>query len=79
MHGGFFIRGKNWFEKLKKQKMALWLLEEGKISTLYEGKEKILLLQEKGPTQDAFTLKKRFPKPNSETFNLTTHTSLGAD
>lgn len=52
-----------WFESLKEMHMVLWWVPVGHIPTEQEAIEKLVLLQENGPTVEAFTFKQPFPIP----------------
>lgn len=53
-----------WFKKMPTAHQALWWIPTGKIPTVDEGKEKLRLLEENGPTEMAFTFGKTFPSPS---------------
>ena len=59
-HIDFFRRKKEWFEPHSKANVALWRIEKGNIPTHEEGKEKLDLIDAKGPSQEAFNFKSRF-------------------
>lgn len=52
-----------WFDKLGAMHQALWWVPKGHIPTTQEAKDKLEILRENGPTQEAFTFGKSFPKP----------------
>jgi hypothetical protein len=52
-----------WFNKMGKAHQALWWIPVGHIPTEEEGKEKLAQIREHGPTRDAFTFGRSFPKP----------------
>lgn len=68
-HIEVFRRKGEWFESKKGSHLALWWIKAGDIPTLEEAKEKLSLLNLKGPSQEAFTFKNPFPTP--EINNLT--------
>lgn len=43
--------------------LALWWIPEGTVPTVDDAKRKLALITEKGPTKEAFSLKKRFAAP----------------
>lgn len=43
--------------------LALWWIPEGTLPTIDDAKRKLASVMENGPTQEAFSLKKRFPSP----------------
>jgi len=49
-----------WFNKIANAHQALWWVPVGHIPTINEGKEKLELLQLKGPSKEAFTFSKPF-------------------
>jgi len=51
----------NWFNKLKKNHLALWWIPCGSIPTLDEAKDRLVLLDQHGPTTMAFTVANNFP------------------
>ena len=63
-HSGFIRRKKEWFEKFGKAYFALWWIPAGEIPTIQQCISRLALLQEYGPSEDAFTFKHAFPPPN---------------
>ena len=53
-----------WFEPLKEMHMVLWWIPVGHIPTEQEAIERLEMLKEKGPTEEAFTFKQNFPMPS---------------
>lgn len=51
---------RKWFEKAPGAFMALWWLPAGRLPTIEEGLARIDLLDQKGPTVEAFTFKTPF-------------------
>lgn len=49
-----------WFNKMLKAHQALWWIPAGHIPTVDEGKEKLRVLQENGPSDKAFTFARSF-------------------
>jgi hypothetical protein len=49
-----------WFDKLTSVHQTLWYIPAGTIPSIEEGREKLRILQEKGPTIEAFTFAKVF-------------------
>lgn len=49
-----------WFNKITNAHQALWWVPVGHIPSVEEGKEKLNLLQLKGPSKEAFTFSKPF-------------------
>ena len=52
-----------WFEKLGTLHQVLWWIPERHIPTMEEGKEKLELIREHGPSRQAFNFGKPFPHP----------------
>jgi len=52
-----------WFDKMGAMHQALWWIPAGHIPNTQEAKDKLELLREKGPSQEAFTFGKPFQKP----------------
>ncbi len=53
-----------WFNKMKPVHQVLWWIPAGHLPSLGEGKERLAMLQERGPSRDAFTFAKPFPQPS---------------
>ena len=62
-HAEIMSRRKQWFSLMNQAYNVLWWVPQGHRPTLVEAKLKLDLLKEKGPTPNAFTFKKAFPKP----------------
>jgi len=62
-HVQFMRRRREWFEHMDLY-MVLWWVPAGHRPTIEEAKEKLALLEAKGPTPDAFTFKVPFPAPD---------------
>ena len=54
-----------WFNKIDSMHQALWWVPKGHIPTTQEAKNKLELLKELGPSQEAFTFGRNFPKPSN--------------
>jgi hypothetical protein len=63
VHGRFFARREAWFEKPEKAHLALWWLPVGQLPTVEEAKRRLALLDERGPTAEAFSFRQPFPSP----------------
>ena len=63
-HVKVFANRGQWFEKLDTPQLACWWLPAGELPTLEEGRRRLALLGERGPTAEAFTIKQRFPPPS---------------
>ena len=64
-HKEIMSRRKEWFHRMKEAYSVLWWVPEGHRPTVAEAKAKLTLLRENGPSEDAFTFKKPFPKPST--------------
>ncbi len=53
-------RRTQWFEKPVKSPFVLWWIEPGHVPSIEEGKERLELLWERGPSPDAFTFSRQF-------------------
>ena len=62
-HTQIMRRRKEWFHKMREAYSVLWWVPAGYRPTVSEAELKLRLLREKGPTSEAFTFKKPFPKP----------------
>lgn len=65
-HFEVFRRRREWTEHMDRAYLALWWIPAGTIPTVEEGKRRLDLLIERGPTPQAFTFKRTFPAPASE-------------
>ena len=52
-----------WFNKLETMHQTLWWVPKGHIPTTQEAKEKLDIIRESGPSQEAFTFGRNFNKP----------------
>ncbi len=59
-------RKKEWFLPLSEASYVLWWIPKGHIPTLQEAITKLDHLRENGESQDAFSLKSSYPKPELE-------------
>jgi heme-degrading monooxygenase HmoA len=66
-HVEVYAARRRWFAESKAvvggHALALWWIREGTLPTIEDAKNKMALITEKGPTEAAFSLKKRFPPP----------------
>lgn len=65
-HFEVFRRRREWTEHMDRAYLALWWIHAGTIPTVEEGRRRLDLLIEHGPTPEAFTFKRTFPAPASE-------------
>lgn len=64
-HREIMRRGAEWFDNIEFY-LVLWWVEEGHIPSLYEAKARLSMLEEKGPTEKAFTFKSPFSVPSGK-------------
>lgn len=58
------LKEKNsWFDKMAEAHQVLWWVPSGHIPTVAEGKQRLQLIREQGPTEFAFNFAKNFPAP----------------
>jgi hypothetical protein len=62
-HGPAYAARHQWFEPMEGHTLVLWWVPSGVEPPATEGKERLELLRQRGPTAQAFTLKQRFPPP----------------
>lgn len=63
VHRHIVARRNEWFVRLDSPHMALWWVEEGHVPTVEDGKRRLELLQQNGPSVEAFTFKSPHPAP----------------
>jgi len=61
-HAEIMSRRKEWFTMMKSSYTVLWWVPQGHRPTPQEAKVKLDLLESKGPSPDAFTFKRAFPR-----------------
>lgn len=59
-HLAVMRRRRDWFRHFGSPALVLWWVPAGEVPTVAEGKRRLALLEERGPTPDAFTFKARF-------------------
>jgi hypothetical protein len=64
-HVGLLRDRAQWFESIEGPILALWWIPAGQVPTVAEAKERLRLLQERGPSADAFTFKAPYPAPDA--------------
>lgn len=52
-----------WIDRIAGASVALWWIPEGHRPTIAESAERLRWVRDRGPTPDAFTLRKSFPPP----------------
>jgi hypothetical protein len=62
-HANVYRRRREWFEAPSEAHLVLWWIPAGHIPSVDEGEERLNHLRANGPTQEAFTFKQRFPRP----------------
>lgn len=62
-HANIIRKRKKWFENLKSNYIVMWWIPEKHIPTVGEAKERLELLDQKGPTKEAFTFRELFERP----------------
>lgn len=62
-HLAIMKRRREWFSKMSVH-MALWWVPTGHLPSLQEAKDKLALLEQLGPTAQAFTFAQFFPVPD---------------
>jgi Domain of unknown function (DUF3291) len=60
-HAGVFRDRLQWFERSTGAQLALWWIRVGHVPSVEEGKSRLALIEELGPTPEAFTFKQSFP------------------
>jgi len=61
LHGDFFVRRRQWFEKYQSEHFAMWWIPIGDLPTVEDGKTKLEHLALYGDSPDAFTFAKPYP------------------
>ena len=64
-HLGVTQRRREWFAPFGRPYMVLWWIDAGRLPTLAEAGHRLALLQNNGPTPDAFTFRVAFPPPGT--------------
>jgi hypothetical protein len=64
-HAGTLRDRMQWFEPMDGPILALWWIPAGHIPTVAEAIDRLKLLEERGPSPDAFTFRKPFPPPDA--------------
>ncbi|MFE7130153.1 DUF3291 domain-containing protein [Streptomyces sp. NPDC057638] len=65
LHRELLRRRHDFFARVQEAMSTLWWVEPGHRPTVKEAEERLLLLREKGPTEEAFTLGRLFPPPSA--------------
>lgn len=65
LHADYFRRRDEWTVPVpEREHMVQWWVEAGTLPTLSQGMARLRLLEKKGPSPTAFTLKDSFPAPD---------------
>jgi hypothetical protein len=65
MHGRFFVRRAEWFERMDAPHLAMWWIPKDTVPSLDEAKSRLKTLEEHGETVRAFTFRVPFDPPRS--------------
>ena len=65
LHGDFFARRRQWFERFKGEHFGMWWIPAGHMPTVEEGKAKLEYLEVHGDSIECFTFAKPYPAPDS--------------
>lgn len=52
-----------WFERMTSPSLAMWWIPEGHVPSLNEGRARLAVLADRGPSDQAFNFKTAFPAP----------------
>ena len=63
LHGDFFVRRRQWFEKYRGEHFAMWWIPVGHLPTVEEGKAKLEYLELHGDSPQSFTFAQPYPSP----------------
>ncbi|MGW8883998.1 DUF3291 domain-containing protein [Streptomyces sp. NPDC055749] len=66
-HRELMARRREWFAPVEEAMTVLWWVPAGIRPTVADAEKRLLHLREHGPTDEAFTLRKRFPAPAAGT------------
>ena len=70
LHGEFFGRRRNWFEKFPGEHFAMWWIPADRLPTVEEGKSKLEYLTLHGDSPHSFTFAKPYPPPTAAPINI---------
>lgn len=65
LHGDFFARRRQWFERFKGEHFGMWWIPAGHVPTAEEGKVKLEYLELHGDSLECFTFAKPYPPPDA--------------
>jgi hypothetical protein len=66
MHGRFFVRRAEWFERMDAPHLAMWWIPEGTVPSLEDAKGRLKILETHGETDRAFTFRVPFDPPRGQ-------------
>jgi uncharacterized protein DUF3291 len=66
-HRDVMVRRREWFERMAEAYLVLWWVPEGHLPTVEEGQVRLERLRAGGPGPEAFTFRRPFPPPGSDT------------
>ncbi|NJO80119.1 MAG: DUF3291 domain-containing protein [Cyanobacteria bacterium RM1_2_2] len=72
LHGNFFVRRRQWFEKYQGEHFAMWWVPAGHLPTVEEGKAKLEHLALYRDSPECFTFAKPYPPPTTARTNSPT-------
>jgi hypothetical protein len=70
LHSEFFVRRRNWFEKLPGEHFAMWWIPSDRLPTVEEGKAKLEYLALHGDSPHSFTFGKPYPPLTASSINI---------
>ena len=73
-HVEIMRRRREWFEKMAEAYAVLWWVPYGHRPSTSEAAERLVLLQRRGPSPQAFTFKESFPAPDAAGTNQSART-----
>jgi hypothetical protein len=62
-HVDFMRKRSDWFERMAEPHMCLWWIAAGEAPTPAEGLRRLDQFRRHGPTEDAFSFRRQYPKP----------------
>ena len=65
LHGDFFVRRRQWFEKWQGEHLGMWWIPAGHTPTVEEGKAKLEYLALHNNSAECFTVAKPYPPPTA--------------
>jgi hypothetical protein len=69
-HAGPLRARRQWFVPTTGATVVLWWIPVGSLPTIEEAKERLALLQARGPNREAFTFRSPYPPPGEATIKL---------